>query len=545
MKKLLLSFICFLSFLQVKSQENVPPLIVGIVVQEMRYDAIARYAEAMGSGGLLKIFRQGAICNNATYDYMLTESSPGFATIYTGANPCSHGIIADSWYDRTSNKFVSAVNDNKYYTIGSTSETGKVSPLQLSGTTLGDQLKLSNYKRSKIFSISYNNHGAVLPAGRLADAAYWFDEKNGQMISNSYYMKALPVWVLDFNYQNLPNSYLDKGWFTLKSMYEYKAALPDNSIYENGINGQSIFPYDLRKLNTSEDYKILKYTPYANEIVKEFALELIEKESLGKDRYTDLLMINFAATGYVSDIFGIRSVELEDVYLRLDRAISQILDKLDQTLGAKNYLVFLTSDRGSSDTPSFLQDMGLKCTTADIKHYMTLLNAYLRALYGDEKWVDKYYGRQIYLNHLAIERHKLSIKEVQDMASQFLLEIQGIANAIPSSVLLNQNASSGIWKQASNNFYRKRSGDIIINLEPHCIETNEDNTQANFSNSAQNSSYNYDIHVPLIFYGKNIKNIKVNRKVSITDITPTLTTILQILPPDRSTGEPIYEILSD
>jgi predicted AlkP superfamily pyrophosphatase or phosphodiesterase len=543
MKKYLLTFFLTAFFFGAQAQEKNPPLIVGIVVQQMRYDAVSRYEAEMGDNGFKRIFSQGAVCHNANYEYMITEPCPGFATIYTGANPCSHGIIADSWYERSSGKYISATGDTKYYATGSNSEAGKVSPLKLSGTTLGDQLKLSTFKRSKVYSVSYNATGAVLPSGRLSNGAFWFDEKNGLFISNNFYMKALPSWVTDFNSRKLPEKYLERGWSTLRSMSEYEASLPDNCIYENGINGQNIFPYSLLRLNEPNGYKVLKHTPYADELIKEFVLELIEKENLGADGFTDLLMINFAAPGYVSDVFGIRSVELEDVYLRLDIAIAQILEKLDKKLGTGNYIVFLTSDRGSSDTPSFLQDMGLQGSTADVKHYMTLLNAYLRALYGDEKWVDKYYGRQIYLNHLAIERHKLSVKEVQDMASQFLLEIDGIANAVPSSVLLSGNPGEGVWKQAVNNFYRKRSGDIIINLEPHCTEIGDGVSERTFSNSARNSAYNYDTHVPLAFYGRGIKSVKVNRKVSMTDITPTLTTILQILPPDRATGQAIHEII--
>jgi len=543
MKNFFIVFFCVLFFNNLKAQEKNPPLIVGIVVQQMRYDAVARYASEMGTDGFLRIFNHGAVCHNACYDYMITEPSPGFATIYTGANPCSHGIIADSWYDRNSGKYVSSTGDTKYSAVGSVSETGKVSPLKLSGTTIGDQLKLSNYKRSKVFSVSYNNYGAVLPSGRLSNGAYWFDEKSGCFISSSYYMKTLPTWVSEFNAKKRPEEYLEKGWHTLKMMGSYEASLPDNSIYENGINGQNIFPYSLLKLSDGPGYKVLKNTPFADELTKEFVLELIEKEDLGGDGFTDLLMINFASAGYVSDLFGIRSVELEDTYLRLDNSIAQILQRLDQKLGTSNNIVFLTADRGSSDTPSFLQDMGLEGQTIDVKHFMTLLNAYLRALYGDEKWVDKYYGRQIYLNHLAIERHKLSLKEVQDMASQFLLEIDGISNAVPSSVLLGGSTGGGVWKQAVNNFYRKRSGDIIINLEPHSIEVGDGIARSGFSNSAQNSAYNYDVHVPLAFYGRNIKNVKVNRRVSIADITPTLTSILQILPPDRATGEAIHEVI--
>ena len=525
-------FLFLLTFCSVNAQEKNPPLIVGITIQQMRYDALSRYAKSFGADGFMRLLSEGAECRNAFYDYMLTKPSAGFATIYTGANPSGHGIVSDAWYDRNGKKIVRSVY-----------VSGKISPDNLLGTTLGDEIKLSNFKRSRVYSVSYNCQGAVLPSGKLSDGAFWFDENTGNFISSEYYMKSLPVWAENFNTQKLAAKYLEKGWFAKKTQSEYLASLPDNSIYENGIFGQSTFPYLLKKMNgTKTDFKILRYTPYADELTKDFVLNLIENMDLGKDEFTDLLTVNFSSAGSVSDVFGIRSMELEDVYIRLDNAIAAILRALDRKLGRANYVVFLTSDCGSSDTPAFLQDMGLKASTVNVTHYMTLLNAYLRALYGDETWVEKYFGRQIYLNHQAIERHKLSIKEVQDMASQFLLGIDGIAEAVPSSALLNNSSLTGVWKLSGGSFYRKRSGDIIISLEPHFTETGEDVFDGDFSVSAQNSPYSYDTHVPLIFYGLDIKNVKVNRKVSITDITPTLSTVLKILSPDYATGEPVAEI---
>lgn len=543
MKKLLISLFTFTALFFTAQAQQTPPVIVGIVVQQMRYDAIARYGNWMSDNGFMRLMYQGANCSNAYYNYMITEPAPGFATIYTGANPCNHGIISNSWYDRTTKKYVYSINDNKFMAIGSNSETGKVSPLKLLGTTLGDEMKLSNYKQSKVFSVSYNNIGAIIPSGKLANAAYWFDEKTGEFITSSYYMGELPKWVKDFNSEQKANNFINRGWFTLKNINDYHASLPDNSFYENGINGKSTFPYNLKQMSEGKQFQLLKYTPFSDEMVKDFVLKLIENEDIGKDNFTDLLMINFSAASCVSDLFGIRSVELEDTYLRLDTYIANIINALDTKLGKGNYVIFLTADRGSSDTPQFLQDMGMTGQKVDVQHFMTLLNAYLRALYGDEKWVEKYHNRQIYLNHFAMERHKLSQHEVLDMASQFMLEIDGIANAVPSSALLDNHSLSGIWKQAGNSFYRKRSGDIIINLEPGISEIQE--SSSTFSNSAQNSAYNHDTHVPLCFYGKNIKKQTISRRVSIEDITPTITTILHILSPDYSSGSAIYEVIDN
>lgn len=527
-----------------RTQTNVP-VIVGIVVQQMRYDAIARYAPSLGSNGFLRVMEQGSYCTNAYYDYMLTEPAPAYATIYTGGNPSNHGIISNEWYDRLSRKMVSAVSDPKYTTIGSQSDAGKASPLQLLGTTLGDELKLSNFKQSKVISVSWNDYGAVLPAGRLADGAYWFDEQTGKMVSSSYYTGELPKWVDEFNDRNLAGSYLSRTWFTTKNASEYRASLPDNSIYEHGIEGRSVFPYDLKALTKEKGngFQMLKYTPWANDLICEFANTAIYKERLGEDEFTDLLMINFAAPGYISDVFGIRSMELQDTYIRLDYSIATILSTLDAKIGRGNYVVFITADRGSSDSQMFLSDMGMPGRQINVQNTMILLEAYLRALYGDDKWVEKYNGHQVYLNRLAIERYKVPLNDIQDMASQFLIQVDGIDHAMPSGILTTSHPNSGIWLQAANSFCRTRSGDIIVNLSPGWQDISPH--QEGFTCSAQNSAYNHDTHVPLMFYGKGINMRTINRRVSIADITPTLSTLIQILSPDYSSGNAIYEAIDD
>ncbi len=538
--KIMTAAIALIASLPSAAQDHVP-VIVGIVIQQMRYDAITRYGATMGENGFKRIMNQGAYCTNAYYEYMLTEAHPAYATIYTGANPCNHGIVSQQWYDRLSRKTVNAISDTKYETTGSDALSGMASPLRLQGTTLGDELKLSNYKQSKVISISWDNYSAILPAGRLGNGAYWFCEQSGNMVSSSYYMKELPQWVKDFNAKRIPDSYLQRTWNTAKDMSEYRASLPDNSIYENGIEGQSVFPYNIKQMSRNKGYQLLKYTPWANDLMLEFAVKAIDSEQLGRDEFTDLLMINFAQPGYVSDIYGIRSVELQDSYIRLDHVIATLLSTLDQKLGRGNYIVFFTADRGASDSPMFLSDMGMPGRQINIQGTMVLLEAYLRALYGDDKWVEKYTNRQVYLNHLAVERYKLPLGEVQDMASQFLTEIDGIDHAMPAKLLMESHTSSGIWKQASNNINRDRSGDIIINLAPGWQEISGA-ANGDFSCSAQNSAYSHDTHVPLAFYGKGINIKTVNRRVSAADITPTLATILRILCPDYASGEPIHEV---
>ncbi|MBP5504247.1 MAG: alkaline phosphatase family protein [Bacteroidales bacterium] len=531
----------FLSVSSSAQLQKEPRIVVGIVIDQMRYDCLYRYGRHMGENGFKRLISSGTNCTNAHYEYLVTESAPGFATIYTGANPCSHGIIANSWYQRLERKVQTAVGDKNYTAIGGSSSTGASSPLQLRGTTLGDEMKLATFKRSKVISVSLNHRSAILSAGRLADGVYWLDDSTGNFITNSYYTGVLPQWVNDFNNKHLCDEYIYKGWYTIKSIKQYIESLPDNSVYEIGVGGQTTFPYNLDKLKQNMGYAVMRYTPHGNSLTTEFALQAIESENLGGDEFPDLLLINYAVPGYVSDAYGIRSIELEDVYLRLDTEIAKVLEKLDKYIGHDDYVVFLTADRGSSDCPTFLNEIGIPGNQINCNSNVAVLNSYLSALYGQAKWIDRYHRRNIYLNQTVIESKKLKLSEVQNMAAQLMMEFSGIDNAMPASSFLTSNYTSGIWQQAQNSFCSDKSGDIVLNFAPGWQEVTE--TSQDYSVSAQNSPYNHDTHVPLVFFGKNIRRKTVNRRISITDITPTLATLLSICAPDYCSGKTINEVM--
>ncbi len=516
-------------------QNNVP-LVVGIVVNQMRADMLYRYFEYFGDSGFKRLMG-GAVCVNANYSYLITESPCGMATIVTGTNPCHHGIVGTRWYSTLNQRYQTAVGDVVRSAVGSKSITGKVSPMQMLGTTIGDEMKLNNYKQSKVFSVSTDNTSAVLLGGHIADAAYWLDDNEGSFITSDYYMSCLPSWVEEFNNKHLANDYISRGWFTLRNVEDYRASLPDNSIYEVGFDGKSMFPYNLKQLCINRGYSLLKYTPYGCSLVKDMALEIVEHENLGIDNFPDLLMVNFTATGYASDIFGIRSVEVQDIYMRLDLEIASLLSALDAKLGRDNYVVFLTSDRGSSDCPAFLNELGLPGSQINMSNAVTVLDSYLKALYGYGGLVEKYQSRQIYLNHQLIEEKHLPMDDIQDKASRFLVQFGGIDNAVPSSAFQRGGNVDGVWLKAQNSCHKARSGDILINLQPGWQEISDIYTL-----SAQSTGFNYDTHVPLLFYGKNIKKRSISRNVSITDVAVTIATLLNINFPDYATGKVIEEI---
>jgi predicted AlkP superfamily pyrophosphatase or phosphodiesterase len=522
-------------YAQQKDIPQKPKLVIQVVVEQMRYDIIQRYWDRFSNNGFKRLINEGAFCMDAYYDYMVTESAPGYTTITTGSNPSEHGIVSNDWYVRLRNKTQFCVDDQKLDSTIETFDRNKYSPKQIIGSTLGDELRASNFKRSKVISISIKNYASVLSGGYLANAAYWMDENTADWVSSAYYMDSLPGWVRDFNKKELVPLYLSREWNTLNPIASYQQSLADNNSYETGFsNHQRTFPYNLKLLSLTEGEKVIKYTPYGNSYTASLAVAAIIFEELGKDEHPDLLTISFATTGYVTDLFGVRSVELEDVYLRLDREIAHLLNVVDNRVGKENAIVVLTSDKGVADNPDFNKDIGVPSGEFDSRKAIFLLNSYLKALYGRSGWVKYYSDKQIYLNQLLVDAAKLSLAEVQLKAAQFISEFEGVANATTGTVLQTNNFTEGNMRKFQNSYSLVRSGDIMINLKPGWIEKRRYNSKGAIQ---QSSPYRYDAHVPLLFYGWKIKHTEILEPIHMKDIAPTLCHFLNISYPSGATGK--------
>ncbi len=538
-------FILINSTFFIKSQKKIPPekpkIVIGIIVEQMRYDYIERYWDKFGEDGFKKLINEGSFFKNANYNYLLTQSASGYATISTGALPSHHGIVSNSWFLRLKRKMQFCTYDSKNYGVGGYIDFGKQSPRQIIGSTIGDELRISNFKKSKVFGISLKNYAAILSAGHLANAAFWFDEKTGNWMTSDYYMKSLPNWVNVFNSKKIQDVYIKKEWNTLLPISKYTESLPDNNSYEIGFNNKITFPYILSELSDEKaPYKILKYSPFGNTLTKDFAIATIVNEKLGKDKYTDYITISFAANGYISDIFGIRSVEIEDTYLRLDKNIAHFLKFVDSYIGKENVLIYLCSDHGASDSPEFLKDIKMPYGTLNYNMSISLLESYLKALYGRANWIKAYKDQQLYLNQILIEESKLSLYDVQLKAAQFLTQVSGISTAATSTTLQTTNFTKGILEKIQNSYNQERSGDILINLSPGWIEHSK--TQKKRIINKQNSAYRYDTHVPLVWYGWKMKRISIGKPVNIVDISPTIANLLNISFPNQADGKPILEL---
>jgi len=545
MRHLSIFFIILLNTICLSAQKNIPPekpkLIIAIVVDMMRYDYVERYWNKFGKGGFRRLINEGANCRNANYNYIFTQTGPGHATIFTGTEPANHGIVTNYWYLRLKKTGQYCVADNNVKTVGSDSEAGQCSPVQLNTSTIGDEIKLANNSRSKVIGIAIKDRAAILPAGHTADAAYWYDGKTGNWITSTYYLDSLPLWVTDFNEKKYPDIYLAREWNTLLPIEEYTESLPDSSIYEKGFaNRQITFPYNLDEISStsrnSRDYSILKYTPYGNTYTNDFAIAAIVNEELGKDEITDMLTVSYSVPDYIGHAYGPASVETEDIYLRLDREIEHLLTFVDETLGKKEVLIVLTSDHGVAHIPEYLADIGIPAGKFKHNLALALLKSYLNAIYGEGEWVSTYSQQQIYLNHQLIEDSKIPLAEIQTKVANFLIQFSGIENTATSTTMQTVNFTDGIFDKMQNSYNQKRSGDVIINLSPGFTE---DITSA----TTHNTAYNYDTHVPLIWYGWKINRSSIYKSISTTDIAPTISLLLNIPFPNGATGKPIVEII--
>jgi len=531
--KQLVILLCLCTFLT-HAQTEKPKLVVGIVVDQMRSDYISRYWDRFGPGGFKRLVEKGYQFKNTHYNYIPTYTGPGHASIYTGATPRAHGIIANDWFVKQSGADMYCVQDEAMQSVGTDSKAGKASPANLISSTIGDELKMHSNSNSKVFAVAIKDRSAILPAGHNANGAFWLDNKSGKFISSSFYLKALPDWVNNFNNKNLSEKYLALGWQTLYPIQSYTLSLADNNPYEGSPFGTSpTLPYTFEKFIEKQNYSIIKGTPYGNSLTKDLAIECIKKEQLGKDEQPDILSISFSSTDVIAHTFGPRSIEIEDTYLRLDKDLEEILATLDKEVGAKNYVVFLTADHGGADVPNHLIANKIPAGYLTENQMRSLLKTHIKQVYTDTSLILNLSNAQIFLNEQRIEALKLDKSQIETELCKFLLSIEGVAEAYSVNQLKYHSFPLTDYRNLlQNGINHKMSGDVCFILQPAWMDHDQTGT-------THGAGYNYDTHVPLLFYGKNIPKGHSYHYTSITQIAPTVCELLKISQPNACNSEPL------
>ncbi|MCF8274774.1 MAG: alkaline phosphatase family protein [Flavobacteriaceae bacterium] len=512
-----------------------PKLVVGIVVDQMRYDYLTRFYDRYTEGGFKRMMNEGFNCKNNHFNYIPTYTGPGHTSVYTGTTPKYHGIIANDWFDKDIKKSVYCAEDTSVQSVGTTTDAGQMSPHRMKTTTFTDENRLFTQMQGKTIGIAIKDRGAILPAGHTANAAYWFQGKNeGNWISSTFYMTELPKWVVDFNKKHTVESYF-KTWNTLYDIATYTESGSDLNTFEGGFKGKetATFPYDLASLKEQNGgYDILKVTPFGNSLTTDFAIEAIKGEQLGVDNVTDVLTISYSSPDYIGHNFGVNSKEIQDNYLRLDLELEKLFKSLDEQVGKSHYTVFLTADHAAVHVPAYLQSVKIPAGYFNSSDFKKKINTFVETTFAASNLIESITNNQIFLNRVKIHQLDLDLDDVQEAIVNEIIKYEHVDKAYTATAMTTTSFSTGIEQLIQNGFNQKRSGDVIYVLDTAVISYSK-------TGSTHGSAFEYDTHVPLLFFGKGIKHGETFKKTEITDIAPTMSALLNISYPNGNMGQPL------
>jgi predicted AlkP superfamily pyrophosphatase or phosphodiesterase len=525
------------SFFVRAQSANVPPrpkLVVGIVVDQMRWDYLYRYQSRYGKGGFLRLMNEGYNCQNTMINYLPSFTAPGHTCIYTGSVPAFHGIVGNDWIDVRTGRDWYCTEDTTVTGVGG-GKPGMMSPKNLLASTITDELRLATNFRSRTFGISVKDRGSILPAGHSANGAYWYDGETGNFITSSFYMSQLPDWVKAFNARKLNDSLMNLDWNTLYPINTYTESTDDDNRYE-GVTKGEIKPVFIHKTSLAKDKGAIRGTPYGNTITRLMAEACIDAEGLGQRGATDFLAVSFSSTDYIGHQYAPNSIEIEDTYLRFDKDLEQLLKHLDQKIGAGNYLVFLTADHGGAHNATFLQDKRIPAKSVTVEKIQKQLNVFLQSRFGDSLLVHSLMNYQVYMNEPAIAQRKLDREKVRTEIMNWFRVQEGITQVLDLEHPDKSIVPEPLKSMVTNSYYPNRCGTIQIIMDPAWY--------SGYANTGTtHGSWNpYDAHIPLLWYGWGIKKGETFRTTHMTDISATLAALLHIQQPNACVGEVIEEV---
>lgn len=517
-------------------------LVVGIIVDQLRADYLERFADLFGEQGFQRLKAQGAYFANAHYLHACTYTAPGHAVVTTGSTAAVTGVIGNKWYDRETGRVIESITDGE--TVGVPEGKG-ASPRRLLVSTLGDELKAATNGQARVIGISLKNRAAILPAGRAADAAYWFDDKRGQMQTSTYYMKALPDWVTAFNARRIPDQWFGKTWEKALPESAYARCDADDAPYEGRFaGGGPAFPHVVGRGDkpNARFYDEFTMTPWANDFLADFAAAVVENERLGADAVPDLLTISFSANDLVGHAFGPNSHEVLDITVRTDRTLARLLDMLDRKVGLDKTLVFLTADHGVSPVPEYAQGRRLNSRRISFEQIAVTIKRALDARFGEGRWFAGFSAESVYFDLQTVAEKKLDRAEVERAAAEAALTVPGVAAAFTRTQILSGGLPrTPTAQRVQMAFHPQRSGDVFLVPEPFCFFSGEEYTAA----TTHGAPYAYDTHVPVILMGASVRPGVYFAEASPSDIAPTLALLLGVAAPNGTVGRILAEAVEN
>lgn len=514
-----------------------PKLVVGIVVDQMRWDYLYRYYDRYSSGGFRRLIGEGFSCENTLINYLPSYTAVGHTCIFTGSVPSLTGISSNDWIEQMTGQHQYCTDDSTVSAVGSNTRGGKMSPRNLMVSTVTDELRLATNFRSRVVGVSLKDRASILPAGHAATAAFWFDDGSGNFITSTYYMQQLPAWVEKYNSGQPAAKLAAGGWNTLYPIGTYRESDPDDRPYEGRFSGEttSTFPH-----KTDEIYArsrgSLRSTPFGNTLTLDFARQAVEGYQLGHGEATDFLTINCASTDYVGHMFGPNSIEAEDTYLRLDKDLAAFFQFLDASVGKGQYLVFLSADHGAAHSIGFSQEHEIPADYWNDGALVDSLNKMLAGRFGIEKLVRSGMNYQISFDMGKINGYHLDFDAIKKRTVEYCQQQPGIAYAVDMAKIGEAPIPEPIKTMMINGYNFKRSGAVQLALNAGWFES-EGKT------GTTHGSWNpYDTHIPLLFMGWGIQHGSTNAIVNMTDIAPTIASLLHIQMPSGCIGRPIQAV---
>jgi len=530
---LLFSALLFVNCETPEANNSKPKLVVGIVVDQMRYDYLTRFDHHYSQDGFKRLIREGFHIENGHFNYIPTKTAAGHASVFTGTTPANHAILGNDYFDRETGEMIYCVSDSRYQTVGGINGGAK-SPHRMKTTTLSDQLNLHQYHKGKVIGLAIKDRSAILPAGHTANGAYWYEGKDeGKFVTSSYYMEEVPKWVSDFNASGRSEYYINQIWDTYKPIEQYQSSIVDNNAYEGKFKGKTTptFPYNLAELrDKNNNYDLIKGTVFGNSITTDFAIAAIKGEQLGKGDYVDFLSISYSSTDYIGHQFGVDSKEIEDNYVRMDLEIARLLQTLDQEVGKGNYTLFLTADHAAARVPQYVMDQKIPGGYVFTNEIATYIDALTLDRFGHKGLVQNMSNEQIFLNTDALRKAKLNRMEVANYLAEELVGFKDIYKAVSAQTLQRTEFDSGILHLLQMGYNQKLSGDVLYTVLPNYINYRATGT-------THGSGYNYDTHVPIILFGNGIQQGSSKSYYTITDIVPTISNLLGVTFGNTSTGK--------
>ncbi len=520
-------------------------LVVQITVDMLRGDVPWRYYERFGEGGFRYFMDKGTVYTNAYYQHSTTFTAVGHATLATGGNAAQHGLAGNDWHDTTTGQRMYCVEDDRHPILGQETKahTG-TSPRNLTASTTGDELVLATAGRSRVFSVSIKDRGAILPGGHLGKA-FWYSSGTGEFVTSTYYYSEYPEWVKAWNNARHADRYKDIAWELLHDKSSYVYGSQDDRIGERSYKKLgNVFPHPLGNDKPSDFYKGLRFAPMGDALTLDFVKELMRQEKLGQGESADMLMVSFSATDYIGHAFGTHSLEYEDNVLRMDALLADFLDFIDQQVGLAHTLLVLSSDHGSDDVPEYQASLRL---ASPGRHYpekfVEYTNQALQQRFNSqENFVVAFWNPSLFLNLATVEKLKLDLPTVERALADAILEVPGFAMAFTRTDLLAGDVTdTKTTRRLQNAFHPRRSGNVLIIQDPFWyLYPNAEEFAA-----MHGSPYAYDTYVPIMFAGPKVPAKVIARAVAPRDIASTITTYLGIKAPSGSIGEPLQEVLSE